>query len=70
METLQERTSQKELDGIELRGLEYLLTVQKHMQETILKLDIPHLFIDATQNIEQIHKKIEDYLKHDLNLKG
>ena len=70
METLQERTSQKELDGIELRGLEYLLMVQKHMQETILKLDIPHLFIDATQNIEQIHKKIEDYLKHDLNLKG
>jgi len=67
METLQERSSQKELDGIELRGLDYLLTVQKHMKDTILKLGIPHLFIDATQNIEDIHKKIEKYLKHNLN---
>jgi len=63
METLQERTSQKELDGIELRGLEYLLKVQAHMKETILKLKIPHLFIDATQPIETIHEHILAYLK-------
>ena len=63
METLQERTSQKELDGIELRGLEYLLKVQAHMKETILKLKIPHLFIDATQPIETIHQNIVEYLK-------
>jgi len=31
MKTLEERTSAKSLDGIELRGLEYLLTVQEHM---------------------------------------
>ena len=63
METLKERTSQKSLDGIELRGLEYLLTVQEHMKESIIKLDIPHLFIDATDSIENIHQTILTYLK-------
>ncbi len=63
METLQERTSAKSLDGIELRGLEYLLTVQEHMRESIIKLGIPHLFIDATDSIENIHQSILTYLK-------
>ena len=63
METLQERTSAKSLDGIELRGLEYLLTVQEHMKESIIKLGIPHLFIDATDSIENIHQSILTYLK-------
>ena len=63
METLEERTSAKSLDGIELRGLEYLLTVQGHMKESILRLDIPHLFIDATDSIENIHQAILTYLK-------
>ena len=64
MATLQERTSQKALDGIELRGLEYLLEVQEHMKASILHLNIPHLFIDATQPIETIHEEINAYLKH------
>ena len=63
METLKERTSEKSLDGIELRGLEYLLRVQEHMKESIIKLGIPHLFIDATDSIENIHQKILTYLK-------
>ncbi|SFZ98269.1 Thymidylate kinase [hydrothermal vent metagenome] len=63
METLKERTSQKSLDGIELRGLEYLLRVQEHMKESIVKLGIPHLFIDATDSVENIHKSILTYLK-------
>jgi len=63
METLEERTSEKSLDGIELRGLEYLLTVQGHMMESIIRLDIPHLFIDATDSIENIHQAILTYLK-------
>jgi len=63
METLQERTSQKSLDGIELRGLEYLLQVQEYMKESILRLDIPHLFIDAAESIESIHQSILTYLK-------
>ncbi len=63
MKTLKERTSAKNLDGIELRGLEYLLNVQEHMKQTILKLDIPHLFVDATEELETIHQTILTYLK-------
>ena len=63
METLQQRTSQKELDGIELRGLEYLITVQNKMQESLQKLDIDCLEIDATDSIENIHQKIVSYLE-------
>jgi len=63
METLKARTSAKTLDGIELRGLEYLLLVQEHMKESIIKLGIPHLFIDATDSIENIHQSILTYLK-------
>jgi len=63
MKTLEERTAAKSLDGIELRGLEYLLKVQEHMKQSILKLDIPHLFVDATQDIESIHQTILTYLK-------
>ena len=66
METLKERTSAKSLDGIELRGLEYLLRVQEHMKQSILKLGIPHLFVDATQDIETIHTHITDYLRNTL----
>ena len=63
MKTLKERTEAKSLDGIELRGLEYLLTVQEHMKQSIIKLGIPHLFIDATQDVESIHQTILTYLK-------
>jgi len=63
METLKERTAAKTLDGIELRGLEYLIEVQEHMKGSIIKLDIPHLFIDATDSIENIHQSILTYLK-------
>jgi len=63
MKTLEERTSAKSLDGIELRGLEYLLTVQEHMKQSIIRLGIPHLFIDATDSIENIHQSILTYLK-------
>jgi len=57
METIQIRMEQRgeKLDGIELRGLEYLMTVQKHMQKSLKKLNIPYLLIDATDSIENIH---------------
>lgn len=63
-ETLKERMSQKSLDGIELRGLEYLLSVQKHMKESLIKLGIPHLFVDATQSIDTIHTQINNFLRN------
>lgn len=63
IETLTHRTSQKELDGIELRGLEYLITVQNKMHESLQKLGIDYLVIDATESIENIHQKIVSYLE-------
>ena len=58
IETLKERTSQKSLDGIELRGLEYLISVQTHMKESLERLDIPYLLIDATESMEKITQTI------------
>ena len=58
IETLKERTSQKNLDGIELRGLEYLISVQTHMKESLERLDIPYLLIDSTKSIENITNTI------------
>ncbi len=63
METLTERMGKKKRDGIELRGLEYLISVQTQMRESLQKLDIPYLLIDATQSIELIHQKIVQSIK-------
>jgi len=63
LETLKSRADKKELDGIELRGFEYLLAVQEYMKEIIIKLNIPHLFIDATDSIDNINIIISDYIK-------
>jgi dTMP kinase len=58
IETLKYRMGEKKLDGIELRGLEYLISVQSHMQKSLEKLDIPYLLIDASNSIENIHQTI------------
>ncbi len=63
METLTERMGKKKRDGIELRGLEYLISVQTKMHESLQKLDIPYLLIDATQSIELIHQQIVQSIK-------
>ncbi len=63
MKTLTARTITKTLDGIELRGLEYLIKVQNHMKDSLEKLDIPYLLIDATEDIDSIHQKILTYLE-------
>ena len=58
IETLQTRMAEKSLDGIELRGLEYLISVQNHMKESLEKLNIDYILIDATDNIDNIHQTI------------
>jgi len=65
IETLKIRmgAEDKSLDGIELRGLEYLISVQKNMQKSLERLDIPYLTIDATKDIESIYKEISKTLK-------
>jgi len=59
---LRYRLSQKENDAIELRGIEYLINIQNRMKETIKKLGINYIFIDAGKKIEEIEKQIEDFL--------
>ena len=56
------RLSQKENDSIELRGINYLMNIQNRMKETIKKLNINYIFIDASLKIEEIEKKIEDFM--------
>jgi dTMP kinase len=63
MPTLKSRISNMKLDSIEERGLEYLILVQEIMKEIILSLNIPHLFIDATDDIESVNEIITDYIK-------
>ncbi len=63
-EELATRLSQKELDGIEKRGVEYLLAIQEAIIEAATLLGIELVIIDATKSIEQITqsiiKRIED----------
>lgn len=60
-EELEYRLSQKELDGIELRGSEYLLSIQNAIEEAAKLLDIELIIIDATLSREAITQEI---LKH------
>ena len=52
------RLSQKELDGIEKRGIEYLLKIQDAIIEASALLGIELIEIDATKNIDTITKMI------------
>jgi len=60
---LEYRLSQKELDGIELRGSEYLLEIQESIKEASLLLGVPLIEIDATKNRDDITKEILNNIK-------
>ncbi|ADV46208.1 dTMP kinase [Nitratifractor salsuginis] len=60
--TLRRRLGEKSADGIEERGIDYLLTVQEKMKEALPKLAIPTLILDARESVETIHQKIVTYL--------
>jgi dTMP kinase len=57
------RLSQKELDGIELRGIEYLLQIQDTLKEAAKALSIELIAIDATNDIDTISQKIIENCK-------
>ncbi len=57
-EELQFRLSQKKLDGIELRGSEYLLKIQDAIVEATKLLNLELVEIDATMNVNEITKEI------------
>ena len=60
---LTHRLSQKELDGIELRGIEYLLKIQEAIVKATKLLGLELITIDATLNIEEITKQILNNMK-------
>lgn len=51
------------LDSIEQRGIDYLLTIQENMISFCDKLQIPHICINANEEIENITDKIIDFIK-------
>lgn len=61
-EELTNRLSQKEHDSIESRGIDYLLDIQDRMKKTMELLNINHIYIDASESIENIAKQIEDFI--------
>ena len=60
--TLRERLASKSTDGIEGRGIDYLLEVQRQMLRTLETMKLPHLLIDARDDIDRIHSAIVKYL--------
>ena len=57
-EELEYRLSQKELDGIELRGSEYLLHIQDAIIEAAKLLNLELVEIDATKKVDTITEEI------------
>ncbi|MDD5372177.1 MAG: dTMP kinase [Sulfurimonas sp.] len=57
-EELEFRLSQKKLDGIELRGVEYLLGIQDAIIEAAKLLNLELIIIDATKSIDTITEEI------------
>ncbi|ADN09148.1 dTMP kinase [Sulfurimonas autotrophica] len=57
-EELEFRLSQKELDGIELRGSEYLLQIQESIKKASELLGLTLIEIDATKPINEITEEI------------
>jgi len=62
-EELSFRLSQKELDGIELRGTEYLLNIQQSLIKAAQLLKIELVIIDASNTIEEITQTIITKIK-------
>ena len=62
-EELEFRLSQKKLDGIELRGVAHLLSIQKALIEAAKLLNIELITIDASKNIDEIRDEILKNIK-------
>jgi dTMP kinase len=62
--TLEKRLSQKSHDNIEKRGVDYLLSIQDNLIYTCEYLNINTLIIDASLTIEEIHKRIINYVQN------
>jgi len=56
------RVEQREKDKIEARGFEYLLDIQENMKSVAKKMNLDYILIDATAKIEDINRKIIEYI--------
>ncbi|MEA3372339.1 MAG: dTMP kinase [Campylobacterota bacterium] len=65
-EVLQERLSQKELDGIESRGVDYLLSIQNELIDAAEALQLRYHLLDAAAPIETITNEIISTIKESL----
>ena len=68
-EELEYRLSQKDLDGIELRGSEYLLQIQKSIKEASQLLGLTLIEIDATKEREAITQEILNNINNETTQK-
>ncbi len=59
---IKQRLSQKKLDGIEKRGIDYLLKVQDVMQKLLEILQINYKIIDSSKSIDEINKQIRGFI--------
>ncbi len=62
-EELTKRLSAKENDSIESRGIDYLLDIQDRLKQSIQLLELNHIFIDASDSIDDIAQQIEKFLE-------
>lgn len=61
-EELTHRLSQKSHDGIEKRGIDYLLKIQNNMETALQILNIPHCIIDASLTPQTIFTTIQRFI--------
>ncbi|MBT4572822.1 MAG: dTMP kinase, partial [Campylobacteraceae bacterium] len=50
-------------DSIESRGIDYLLNIQDRLKQAIVKMDLNYIFINASEPIDRIATKIDNFLK-------
>jgi dTMP kinase len=64
--TLRSRLDQKSHDAIERRGIDYMMAVQRCMEELLDLLGIDHIVVDAAEPPSAIAETIYNYLKEGL----
>jgi len=62
-EELINRVGSREQDKIESRGFDYLLKIQENMLLVAKKMELDYIIIDATKDINEIHKQIVEYIE-------
>lgn len=63
IDELEKRISNKSSDKIEERGVEYLFDIQTKLLEVIKALELDYILINANESIEEINKKIIEFIK-------